>query len=78
MDFTQKHQVAMDEVRPDYGINMDDAMTLPNFSLMEIFLVIGGKDPDLSYKNMIKVIYPANRKKSDKHTQRRNWIPKAK
>ena len=50
MDFTQKHQVAMDEVRPDYGINEDDAMEIPNFSLMERFLVIGGKDPNLFYK----------------------------
>ena len=64
MDYTQKHQVAMDEVRPDYGINEDDAMKIPNFSLMERFLVIGGKDPDLFYKNIMKVIYPANRKKS--------------
>ena len=54
----------MDEVRPDYGINEDDAMEIPNFSLMERFLVIGGKDPNLFYKNIMKVIYPANRKKS--------------
>ena len=52
----------MDEVRPDYGINEDDAMEIPNFSLMERFLVIGGKDPNLFYKNIMKVIYPANRK----------------
>ena len=50
MDFTQTHQAAMGEVRPDYGINVDDAMTIPNFSLMERFLVIGGKDSDLFYK----------------------------
>ena len=55
----------MDEVRPDYGINEDDAMKIPNFSLMERFLVIGGKDPDLFYENIMKVIYPANRKKSN-------------
>ena len=41
MDYTQRHQAAMDEVRPDYGINEDDAMEIPNFSLMERFLVIG-------------------------------------
>ena len=64
MDYTQRHQAAMDEVRPDYGINEDDAMEIPNFSLMERFLVIGGKDPNLFYKNIMKVIYPANRKKS--------------
>ena len=33
MDWTQRHQAAMDEVRPNYGINVDDAMTIPNFSL---------------------------------------------
>ena len=64
MDYTQRHQAAMDEVRPDNGINEDDAMEIPNFSLMERFLVIGGKDPNLFYKNIMKVIYPANRKKS--------------
>ena len=54
----------MDEVRPDFGINEDDAMKTPNFSLMERFLVIGAKDTDLFYENIMKVIYPANRKKS--------------
>ena len=57
MDFTQRHQAAMDEIRPDYGINIENAMTIPNFSLMERFLVIGGKDPLLFYKNIMKVIY---------------------
>ena len=64
MDFTQRHQAAMDEIGPDNEINVDNAMTIPNFSRMERFLVIGGKDPLLFYKNMMKVIYPANRKKS--------------
>ena len=50
MDYTQKHQVAMDEVRPDYGINEDDAMKIPNFPLIKKFLVIGEKDPDLFSK----------------------------
>ena len=54
----------MDEVRPDYGINVVDAQTIPNFSLMERFLVIGGNDPNLFYKNIMKIIYPTNRKKS--------------
>ena len=40
MDWTQRHQAAMDEVRPDHGINVDDAMTIPSFSLMERLLVI--------------------------------------
>ena len=70
----------MDEVRPDYGINEDDAMTIPNFFLMERFLVIGGKHPNLFYKNIMKVIYPANRKKSSEviynHTLKGNGIPK--
>ena len=64
MVWTQRHQTAMDEVRPDYGINVDGAMTIPNFSLMERFLVIGGNDPGLFYKNIMMIIYPANRKKS--------------
>ena len=64
MDWTQRHQAAMDEVRPDHGINVDDAMTIPSFSLMERFLVIGGNDPNLFYKNIMKIIYPTNRKKS--------------
>ena len=50
MDWTQRHQAAMDEVRPDYGKNIDDAMTISNFSLIERFLVIGGHDPGLFYK----------------------------
>ena len=62
MDWTQRHQAAMDEVRPDYGINVDDAMTIPNFSFMERFLVIGGNDPNLFYKNIMKIIYAINRK----------------
>ena len=64
MDWTQRHQAAMDEVRPDYGINVDDAMTIPNFSLMERYLVIGGNDPNSFYKHIWKIIYPANRKQS--------------
>ena len=62
MDYSQRHQAAMGEIRPDYGINVDDAMTIPIFSLIERFLVIGGKDPWLFNKNMTQVIYPANRK----------------
>ena len=64
MDWTQRHQAAMDEVRPNYGINVDDAMTIPNFSLMERYLVIGGNDPNSFYKHIWKIIYPANRKQS--------------
>ena len=64
MDWTQRHQAAMDEVRPTFGINVDDAMTIPNFSLMERYFVIGGKDPNMFYKNILKIIYPANRKQT--------------
>ena len=64
MDYSQRHQAAMDEVRPNFGIDVDDAMTIPNFSLMERFLVIGGNDPNLFYRNIMKIIYPANRKQS--------------
>ena len=64
MDWTQRHQAAMDEVRPNYGINVDDAMTIPNFSLMERYLVIGGNDSNTFYKNILKSVYPANRKQS--------------
>ena len=31
---------------------------------MERFLVIGGNDPNLFFKNILKIIYPANRKQS--------------
>jgi len=64
MDWTQRHQAAMDEVRPNYGINVDDAMTIPNFSLMERYLVIGGNDSNTFYKNILKSVYPANKKQS--------------
>ena len=64
MDYTQRHQAAMDAVNPNHGINVDVAMKIPNFSLMERFLVIGGNDPNLFYKNIMKIIYPTNRKKS--------------
>ena len=49
MDYSQRHQATMDEVRPTFGINVDDAMTIPNFSLMERYLVIGGKDSNVCY-----------------------------
>ena len=64
MDYSQRHQATMDEVRPTFGINVDDAMTIPNFSLMERYFVIGGKDPNMFYKNILKIIYPANRKQT--------------
>ena len=64
MDYTQRHQAAMDAVNPNHGINVDVAMKIPYFSLMERFLVIEGNDPNLFYKNIMKIIYPTNRKKS--------------
>ena len=64
MDYTQRHQAAMDAIRKDFDENEDEVLKVPNFSLMERFLVVGGKDPWLFFNNMWKIIYPANKKKS--------------
>ena len=64
MDYTQRHQAAMDAVRKDFDENEDEVLKIPNFTLMERFLVVGGKDPWLFYNNMLKIVYPANKKKS--------------
>ena len=64
MDFTQRHQTAMDVIRKDFDENKDEVLKVPNFSLMERFLVVGGKDPWLFYNNILKTVYPANKKKS--------------
>ena len=64
MDYTQRHQAAMDAVRKDFDENEDEVLKIPNFTLMERFLVVGGKDPWLFYNNILKTVYPANKKKS--------------
>ena len=64
MDFTQRHQAAMDAIRKDFDENEDEVLKVPNFSLMESFLVVGGKDPWLFYNNTMKTVYSANKKKS--------------
>ena len=64
MDYTQRHQAAMDAVRKDFDVNEDEVLKVPNFILMERFLVVGGKDPWLFYNNILKIVYSANKKKS--------------
>ena len=64
MDFTQRHQAAMDAIRKDFDENEDEVLKVPNFSLMERFLVVGGKDPWLFFNNIMKTIYLANKMKS--------------
>ena len=64
MDFTQRHQAAMDAIRKDFDENEDEVLKVPNFSLMERFLVVGGNDPWLFFNNIMKIAYPANKKKS--------------
>ena len=64
MDYTQRHQAAMDAIRKDFDENEDEVLKVPNYSLMERFFVYGGKDPWLFFNNMWKIIYPANKKKS--------------
>ena len=49
MDFTQRHQAAMDAIRKDNAENEDEVLKVPNFSLIERFLVVGGKDPWLFF-----------------------------
>ena len=43
MNYTQRHQGAMDAVRKDFDEHEDEVLKVPNFSLMERFLVVGGK-----------------------------------
>ena len=45
MDYTQRHYAAMDAIRKDFDENEDEVLKVPNFSLMEKFLVVGGNDP---------------------------------
>ena len=44
MDFTQRHQAAMDAIRKDFDENEDEVLKVPYFSLVERFLVVGGND----------------------------------
>ena len=53
MDFTQRHQAAMDAIRKDFDENEDEVLKVPNFLLMERFLVVGGKDPWRFFNNIM-------------------------
>ena len=64
MDFTQRHQAAMDASRKDFDENEDEVLKVPNFSLMERFFVVGGCNPRLFFNNIMKIAYPAHKKKS--------------
>ena len=46
----------MDAVRKDFDVNEDEVLKIPNFTLMERFLVVGGKDPWLFYNNILKIV----------------------
>ena len=61
MDFTQGQQAAIDAIRTDFDQNEDEVLKVPNFLLMERFLVVGGNDPWLFF-NIMKTAYPANKK----------------
>ena len=62
MDYTQRHHADCADVKQDG--DKDVVLLIPNFSLMERFLVHGGKDPWIFYKNIMKTIYPPHSKKS--------------
>ena len=62
MDYTQRYHAECANVKQDG--DKDVVLLIPNFSLMERFLVHGGKDPWMFYKNMMKTIYPPHTKKS--------------
>ena len=64
MDYTQRHFEECADVKQSGDKNQDMVLLIPNFSLMERFLVIGGNDPNTFYKNILKSVYPANRKQS--------------
>ena len=62
MDYTQRHHADCADIKQDG--DKDVVLLIPNFSLMERFLVNGGKDPWILYKNIMKTIYPPHSKKS--------------
>ena len=45
MHYTQLHQATQDAIRLSFDKNEDKVLKVPNFSVMERFLVLGGKDP---------------------------------
>ena len=62
MDYTQRYHAECADVKQDG--DKDVVLLIPNFSLMERFLVHGGKDPWIFYKNIMKTISPPHTKKS--------------
>ena len=64
MDYTQRHYAEYADVKQGGDENKDVVLLIPNFSLMERFLVHGGKDPWIFYKDIMKTIYPSHSKKS--------------
>ena len=45
MGYTQRHAAAMDVITADFDENEDEVLETPNYSFMERFLVVDGKDP---------------------------------
>ena len=64
MHYTQLHQATQDAIRQRFDENEDEVLKIPNFSMMERFLVFGGKDPWLFYNKIMGISFPANTKKS--------------
>ena len=64
MDYTQRHQAAQDAMRLSFDENKDEVLKTPNFSLMERFLVVGGKDPWVLYEKIMEIALSAYTKKS--------------
>ena len=54
----------MDAIRKDFDENEDEVLKVPNFLLMERFFMVGGNDPWLFFNNIMRTVYPANKKKS--------------
>ena len=64
MDYSQLHQATQDAIRLSFDENEDEVLKIPNFSMMERFLVFGDKDPWLFYNRMMENVFPADTKKS--------------
>ena len=64
MDCTQKHYSVEGAIKTGWvvDVNDDPILQIPNFTLMERFFVIGGKDPWLFHNKILDIEYPPNTK----------------
>ena len=53
MDYTQRHYAALDAIGKGFYGNKDYVLKVPNFLLMERFLVVGGNDPWLRFNKIV-------------------------